>query len=152
MKKYCLFSLLLLQFFLLNPGKSYATIDGSDYSRWTGFFIRPELNGGLSVAFGYQFNPFFQFSSGIGAELNESEAFPEINLGFRAYASDKKVTLFIDYHLFLTVFYNYGIINHRCYLGISFWNFDLGGGIGLINLDGTIEWVPCLTMGYNFRF
>jgi len=126
-----------------------STTNSRVYTRSTGFFLRPEAYGALGAEFGYQFNPHFQISAGPAVEIDisTSEAFMELLLGVRAYASETKWTAFFDYHLSLAFFGGYAIPIHRFAVGPSFKNFDFG--VGIVYTSG--YWSPTITLGYNIR-
>ena len=143
--------LLVIQLSILMPVNVSAQSETKDFSRNQGFIIRPELYGALLAEFGYQVNPNFQISLGGGAELAEGQAFPELVLGIRTYATDTKWTAFFDYHIGLLLIGDYAIPDHRFTVGPSFKNFDFGGGIMYVNINGVGTWGFCLNIGYNFR-
>lgn len=151
MKKLIVF-IALFPTLLLSAADAYAQSGNSDFSRECRYAIRPELFGAVAVEFGYQFNPQIQGSLGFGLELSEGLACPELLLGVRAYASDTKWTAFFDYHIGLLLIEGYAIPTHRFTVGPSFKNFDFGGGILYVNIDGVGAWGPCINIGYNFRF
>lgn len=151
MKKIIIF-IALFPTLLLSIANTYAQSGDSDFSRECRYAIRPELFGAVAVEFGYQFNPQIQGSLGYGLELSEGLAYPELLLGVRAYASDTKWTAFFDYHIGLLLIEGYALPAHRFTLGPSFKNFDFGGGILYVNVDGVGAWGPCINIGYNFRF
>ena len=43
-----------------------------NYTRGSGFVIRPELYSGLFATIGYQFNPYVQLSGGVGVGLDQN--------------------------------------------------------------------------------
>lgn len=151
MKKTILSLLLLLQVSLLLPLAANAQSSTSDFSRREGIFVRPELYGAIMGELGYQINPRLQLSIGYGVEISEKLTFPELVFGFRAYASEKKWTAFFDYHVGLIFVDVYAFVDHRFTVGPSFKNFDFGGGIMYVNIDGAGYWSPCINIGYNFR-
>lgn len=152
MKRIVLTSIVLLQIAFLAPCNAHAQADTKTFTRESDYLIRPELFGAVAVEFGYQFNPQIQGSLGFGLELSEGLACPELLLGVRAYASDTKWTAFFDYHIGLLLIEGYAIPTHRFTVGPSFKNFDFGGGILYVNIDGVGAWGPCINIGYNFRF
>ncbi len=119
------------------------------YNRTSGFFIRPELYGALGTEFGYQFGSNFQISGGPAVELDlaNGDAYPEIMLGVRAYASKTKWTAFFDYHISLLFGVPDAVIGHRFAAGPSYKNLDFGLGIVYANY----YWAPVFTVGYHFR-
>ena len=138
--------------FLMAPSKMNAQTEETGFSREQGYFVRPELYGAVLAEFGYQINPNLQFSVGAGVELADEAAIPELVLGARAYASDKKWTVFFDYHLGLLLLGGVALPDHRLSVGPSYKNFDFGAGIMYMNVDGVGVWGPCLNIGFNFRF
>ncbi len=151
MKKLILF-VALFSTLLFSSVDTYAQSGDSDFSRGSRYAIRPELFGAVAAEFGYQFNPNIQGSLGLGLELSEGLAYPELLLGVRAYASDTKWTAFFDYHIGLLLVEGYALPTHRFTIGPSYKNFDFGGGIIYMNVDGVGVWGPCINIGYNFRF
>ena len=145
------FATVLLIIFIV-PVSVFAQTETSDFSREQGYFIRPELYGALLAEFGYQINPFVQFSLGAGTEFGDQATIPELVLGIRAYATDTKWTAFFDYHIGMLLVGQYSIPDHRFTAGASYKNLDFGGGIMYANIGGTGIWSPCLNIGYNFRF
>ena len=144
--------MLLLAMLMVTPAVTYAQSEENNYSREQGYFIRPELYGAVLAEFGYQINPHIQFSLGGGVEIAEQMSVPELVVGVRGYASETKWTAFFDYHLGLLLVGQYSIPDHRFTAGASYKNFDFGGGIMYVNVDGVGAWGPCVNIGYNIRF
>ena len=151
MKKHLITFSLLLQLSMIMPIVANAQSNEVDFTRQEGFFIRPELYGAILGEFGYQFNPNLQLSMGFGVEIGENMALPELVLGVRAYATDTKWTSFFDYHIGMILYEGYAFIDHRFSVGPSYKNFDFGGGIMYMNIDGYGYLGPCLSIGYNFK-
>lgn len=151
MKKAIISLVLFLQVSLALPLAANAQSSTSDFTRREGFFIRPELYGAIMGEMGYQINPNFQLSMGFGVEISDQIALPEIIFGIRTYATNTKWTAFFDYHIGLIFVDVYAFVDHRFTVGPSYKNFDLGGGIMYVNIDGTGYWGPCVNIGYNFR-
>lgn len=151
MKKHLISFFLLLQLSMIMPFVAYAQSEKVNFTRQEGFFIRPELYGAILGEFGFQFNPNLQLSMGFGVEIGDNLALPELIIGARAYATDTKWTAFFDYHIGLVFYDAYAFVDHRFTIGPSYKNFDFGGGIMFMNIDGSGYWGPCLNIGYNFR-
>ena len=150
-KNSVVFFMVMMMSIVLLPKDATAQSEEKSFTREQGFIIRPELYGAVLGEFGYQINPNFQLSAGAGVELGEGVAFPELVLGVRAYATETKWTAFFDYHIGLLLVGNYAIPDHRFTVGPSFKNFDFGGGIMYVNLEGIGTWGLCINLGYNFR-
>lgn len=151
MKKLILF-IALFPTLLLSTADTYAQSGNSDFSRDCSYAIRPELYGAVVMEFGYHFHPQIQGSLGIGLEIGEDLAYPEILLGARIYASETKWTAFLDYHLGFLLINGLAVPSHRFTVGPSFKNFDFGGGILYANINGEGAVGVCVNIGYNFRF
>ena len=151
MKKQLISFFLFLQLSIIMPFVAYAQTEKASFIRQEGFFIRPELYGAILGELGYQFNPNLQLSMGFGVEIGDNFALPELIIGARAYATDTKWTAFFDYHIGLIFVDAYAFVDHRFTIGPCYKNFDFGGGIMYMNIDGAGYWGPCLNIGYNFR-
>lgn len=116
-----------------------------------GVVIRPELYSGLFVEAGYQFNPYFQLTGGLGFGLDGFGGLVK-TLGGRAYFSSTNFTPFADYHFSFFSFDGTLLFRNTIVAGLSYKNFDLGAGAMLLS-DGYYSAVGLsITFGYNIRF
>ena len=69
-----------------------------------------------------------------------------------AIFSDTELTGFADYHAGLLMFNEASLLTHRLSAGMSYGNFEIGGGVLYTNVGGKGYWGPCVNLGYNIRF
>ncbi|MBR1798859.1 MAG: hypothetical protein IJ761_03040 [Bacteroidales bacterium] len=121
-----------------------------NYTRGSGFVIRPELNNGLLATLGYQINPHIMIEGSIGFGLGDPAAITTV-VGARAYASDRPWTIFFDYRIGTESVSGYSIARHTFIAGIAYKDFDLGGGV-IFGTDGTASATfLSISIGYNIR-
>ena len=139
-----------------------ALAQNGSYTRGRGFFIRPELYGGLFLNVGYQINPYVQLSVGPGGTLFINQSGNNISVDFsgivhggvRVYTSDNPWAGMIDYHA--------GVIKegknlaqrHSLVGGASYKDLDFGGGLQFVFGPNTqvLAYGVLVTVGYNIRF
>lgn len=151
----CLLLLLILAS-MLTGGNSYAqdndkwNFSGSDFSRGTGFVIRPELYSGLFATLGYQINPYVQISGGVGFGLDAYGGFIT-SLGIRTYTSDANWAAMFDYHIGFISIQGLNLTRHTIIGGASYKDFDFGAGL-LYLTDGYDSGIGLsISLGYNIR-
>ena len=120
------------------------------YTRGNGFIVRPELYSGLFATIGYQINPYVQLSGGIGFGLDEYGGLVT-NLGARAYTSPTSWAAFIDYHIGFISIQGINLTRHTIVGGVSYKDFDLGGGIMYLTYGFNNAIGLSITIGYNIR-
>ena len=87
----------------INTGENYAITSqynkaNTNFTRGSGFIIRPELYSGLFATIGYQINPYAKISGGLGFGLDEYGGVVT-SLGIRAYTSESIWATMFDYHI-----------------------------------------------------
>lgn len=121
-----------------------------DYTRGSGFVIRPELYSGLFATLGYQINPYVQLSGGIGFGLDQYGGMITA-LGIRTYTSDANWAAMFDYHIGLISIQGLSLTRHTIIGGASYKDFDFGAGLMYIT-DGYDSGIGLsITLGYNIR-
>lgn len=133
------------------------------YTRGRGFFIRPELYGGLFANVGYQISPYVQLSVGPGGTLFINQSGNNISIDFsamahggvRVYTSDNPWAGMIDYHMGILL--NDGKHlgqRHSLVGGASYKDLDFGGGLQVLlePYNQSIGVGVLVTVGYNIRF
>lgn len=119
-----------------------------EYTRGSGFVVRPEMYSGFFATIGYQINPFVQISGGIGFGLDGGFG---TTLGLRTYTSDTPWSAIFDYHIGLVNIMGVGLIRHTIVGGVSYKDFDIGAGL-LYLTDGYDSGIGLsITLGYNIR-
>lgn len=134
------------------------------YTRGQGFFVRPELYGGIFANVGYQINPYVQLSVGPGASLLVKSDAP-ISLdsfvpvamghgGVRVYTNKHKWAGIVDYHASVFKYEGTVVWRHSIVGGASYKDLDFGGGFQVMfgPNNQVIGYGPLVTVGYNFRF
>ena len=139
-----------------------ALAQNDSYTRGRGFFIRPELYGGLFVNVGYQINPYVQLSVGPGGSLLMSQSGSNISVDFtgmvhggvRIYTNDKPWAGMIDYHAGVLKNGKNLAQRHSLVGGASYKDLDFGGGLQIMFGPNAqvIGYGPLITVGYNIRF
>ncbi len=131
------------------------------YTRGKGFFVRPDIYGGLFANVGYQFNPYVQISAGPGVLLlinntgNLSIDFAvTAHGGIRVYTGQNPWTGMIDYHVGTFRYEGYQVWRHALVGGASYKDLDFGAGLQVMFVPNSqvIGYGPLFTVGYNFRF
>ena len=125
------------------------------FTRGKGFLIRPELYSGLFVNGGYQFNPFWQVSLGVGAT---TEGALLSQLGVRVYTNKDNWAGMFDYHFKIGKLDRSTLLISAFAGGGSYKDLDFGLGIHtlyLANYSGSgrpaIGIGPTITVGWNIR-
>lgn len=125
--------------------------NGSDYTRGSGWLLRPET--GLFLNFGYQFNPNLSVSAGPGFSLYLTEMTKingnfSLNADVRYYFLDKKVSPMVTLRAG-TIAFSYFI--GQVLAGVALKDWDLQAGWiftpGMYT-NGSVS----IAVGYNFRF
>lgn len=151
-KKYFAISILLFCLVSLADLRAQETVkpDKPAYTRGSCFVIRPELYSGLYLEAGYQFNPYLQLTGGVGAGLADNGGW-SLTLGGRYYITRTKFAPFVDYHAATIHINDIVLLRNTLVAGLSYKNFDLGGGAMLLTHAGRNSIVPTITIGYNIR-
>lgn len=121
-----------------------------EFTRGSGFVIRPELYSGLLATFGYQVNPYIQLSGSIGFGFGEYSTLVTV-IGIRAYTSDKSWAAFFDYHGGFESLSGINVGRHTIVAGASYKDLDFGAGIGYASLGEYSGTGLSITLGYNIR-
>lgn len=151
-KNFFLISILLVCFVSLADLRAQEPVkpEKPAYTRGSCFVIRPEFYSGLFLEAGYQFNPFFQLTGGVGAGLAANGGW-SLTLGGRLYITRTKFAPFVDYH-FATIHINDIVVLRNTFVaGLSYKNFDFGAGAMHLSYGDRNSIVPTATIGYNFR-
>lgn len=121
----------------------------SSFTRGSGFFIRPELHGGLFATFGYQINPFIQteLSFGLG-HLAYGFWGLSSSLGARAYTADADWAAMFDLRFSI---FNFSVLGTTFAAGASYKDLDFGAGLSYYTDGYYYLIVPLLTVGWNIR-
>ena len=82
-----------------------------EYTRGSGFVIRPELYSGLFATLGYQINPYVQLSGGVGFGLDQYGGVITA-FGIRTYTSEKPWAAMFDYHIGFASIQGLSLIRH----------------------------------------
>ena len=133
-----------------------------DYTRGSGFFVRPDVYGGFFANVGYQISPYVQVSVGPGALflINNTGNNVSVDLagtvhgGVRVYTGKNPWTGFVDYHVGAFRYNRDPVWRHSLVGGASYKDLDFGAGLQ-INFgpnSQVIGYGPVITVGYNFRF
>lgn len=153
MKRCILASLFII--FIFTTSISYSQIENkselykSEFTRGSGFVIRPELYSGLNATLGYQINPYVQLSGGFGFGLLDGGFLT--SFGVRTYTSDNDWAGMFDYHIGLVNYYGWNLVRHTIVGGASYKDFDFGAGLLYIS-DGYDSGIGLsITIGYNIR-
>ena len=121
-----------------------------DYTRGSGFVIRPELNNGLLATLGYQINPYIMLEGSLGFDLTGYAVMITI-IGARAYTSGKPWAAFFDYRVGAESVSGYSITRHSIVVGAAYKDFDFGAG-AIFGTDGTTSGTALsISIGYNIR-
>ena len=150
---------------ILGIGNSLIAQDEVPYSRGSGFVFRPEVYGGLFLNAGYQFNPYFQISLGLGPGLllmqkqtyNSTSLSYDIDAtmfyqaGVRVYPRKGTWSSMFDYHARYAKYKENNIYSHTIVGGASYKNLDFGGGLNISSFAGQIGFGFVVTVGWNFR-
>ena len=121
-----------------------------EYTRGSGFVIRPELYSGLFATLGYQINPYVQLSGGVGFGLDQYGGMAT-TFGIRTYTSEKPWAAMFDYHIGFASIQGLSLIRHTIVGGVSYKNFDIGAGVMYLT-DGYVDALGLsITIGYNIR-
>ena len=139
-----------------------ALAQNGSYTRGRGFFIRPELYGGLFVNVGYQINPYVQLSVGPGGTLFINQSGSNVSVDFsgmvhggvRVYTGKNPWTGFVDYHVGAFRYNRDPVWRHSLVGGASYKDLDFGGGLQVMFGPNSqvIGYGPLVTVGYNIRF
>lgn len=151
-KRHVLVSLFIIFIFTTNISYSQqenkSELSKTEFTRGSGFVIRPELYSGVNATLGYQINPYVQISGGFGFGIDGGFL---TSFGVRAYTSDKNWAGMFDYHIGLVNFSGYNLIRHTIVGGASYKDFDFGAGLLYIS-DGYSSGIGLsITLGYNIR-
>lgn len=151
-KKVFAISILLVCFVCLADLRAQEAVnpDKPAYTRGSCIVIRPELFSGLFLEAGYQFNPYFQVTGGFGAGLARDGGW-SLTLGGRYYITSTKFAPFVDFHAATIHINDIVVLRNTLVAGLSYKNFDLGGGAMLLSHGDRNSIVPTATIGYNFR-
>jgi hypothetical protein len=133
-----------------------------DYTRGSGFFVRPDVYGGFFANVGYQISPYVQVSVGPGALFLINNPGNNVSIDFvgtvhggvRVYTGKNPWTGFVDYHVGAFRYNRDPIWRHSLVGGASYKDLDFGAGLQ-INFGPNSQVVgygPVITVGYNFRF
>ena len=133
-----------------------------DYTRGSGFFVRPDVYGGFFANVGYQISPYVQVSVGPGALFLLNNTGNDVSVDFkgtvhggvRVYTGKNPWTGFVDYHVGAFRHNNDPIWRHSLVGGASYKDLDFGAGMQ-INFGPNAQVIgygPVITVGYNFRF
>ena len=134
-----------------------------DYTRGRGFFVRPELYGGLFVNVGYQISPYVQVSVGPGGTLFINQSGSNVSVDFtgmihggvRVYTNGNNPwSALIDYHVGAYRYNSDPVWRHSLVGGASYKDLDFGAGMQ-INFgpnSKVIGYGPVITVGYNCSF
>ncbi len=133
-----------------------------DYTRGSGFFVRPDVYGGFFANVGYQISPYVQVSVGPGALflINNTGNNVSVDLagtvhgGVRVYTGKNPWTGFVDYHVGAFRYNRDPVWRHSLVGGASYKDLDFGAGMQ-VNFgpnSQVIGYGPVITVGYNFRF
>ena len=133
-----------------------------DYTRGSGFFVRPDVYGGFFANVGYQISPYVQVSVGPGALFLLNNTGNDVSVDFkgtvhggvRVYTGKNPWTGFVDYHAGIFKHNNDPIWRHSLVGGASYKDLDFGAGMQ-INFGPNAQVIgygPVITVGYNFRF
>ncbi|MBQ8703136.1 MAG: hypothetical protein IJ524_02020 [Bacteroidales bacterium] len=151
MKRLTVIAVLIL--FLASMQANAQTTDDQqkmDYTRGSGFVIRPELNNGLLATLGYQINPYVMLEGSLGFDLSGSAAMTTV-IGVRAYTSSKPWAAFFDYRVGAESVSGYSITRHTIVAGAAYKDFDFGAGV-IFGTDGTTSVTGLsISIGYNIR-
>lgn len=121
-----------------------------EYTRGSGFVIRPELYSGLFATLGYQINTYVQLSGGVGFGLDQYGGVATA-FGVRTYTSEKPWAAMFDYHIGFASIQGLSLIRHTIVGGVSYKDFDIGAGAMYIT-DGFVDGLGLsITIGYNIR-
>lgn len=134
------------------------------YTRGKGFFVRPDLYGGIFANVGYQINPYVQLSVGPGLSfLFKTDAPTTLKSivpigighgGVRVYTNKHKWAGIVDYHAGVFKYEGTVVWRHSIVGGASYKDLDFGGGFQVMfgPNNQVIGYGPLVTVGYNFRF
>lgn len=121
-----------------------------EFTRGSGFVIRPELYSGLFASMGYQINPYVQLSGDIGFGLDQYGGIA-YTIGFRIYTSESPWSAMFDYHIGMVNIQGLPLTRHTFIGGASYKDFDFGAGLIYI-ADGFNSGIGLsITIGYNIR-
>jgi len=119
-----------------------------EYTRGSGFVIRPELYSGFFATIGYQINPYVQLSGGLGFGADGGSG---VSFGVRTYTADAPWAAIFDYHIGTVNGMGLSLIRHTFVVGASYKDFDIGTGL-LYLTDGYDAVIGLsITLGYNIR-
>ena len=121
-----------------------------NYSRGSGFVIRPELYSGLFASIGYQINPYVQLTGGIGFGLDSYGGLIK-SLGVRTYTSDASWAAMFDYHVGFISIQGLKLTRHTIIGGASYKDFDFGAGLMYLTNGYDSGLGLSITLGYNIR-
>lgn len=152
MKKCILTSLFIMFIFTTNISYSQeenkSELSKIEFTRGSGFVIRPELYSGINATLGYQINPYIQISGGLGFGIDGGFV---TSFGARAYTSDNNWAGMFDYHIGIVNFSGWNLVRHTIVGGASYKDFDFGAGLLYIS-DGYSSGIGLsITLGYNIR-
>ena len=122
-----------------------------NFTRGSGFVIRPELYSGLFATIGYQINPYVQLSGGVGVGLDQNGG-TAITLGVRTYTSDIAWAAMFDYHIGFANIEGIDLTRHTFICGASYKDFDFGTGLMYIRYGNSSGIGLSITAGYNIRY
>ena len=121
-----------------------------EYTRGSGFVIRPELNNGVLATLGYQINPYVLIEGSVGFDLSGSAALITA-IGVRAYTSRKPWAAFFDYRIGAESVSGLSIARHTIVAGACYKDFDFGAGL-IYGTDGQTSITGLsISIGYNIR-
>lgn len=154
LKKWMLFGVILTSTFVNNT--TYAqnsdkwNFSNLNFTRGSGFVIRPELYSGLFATIGYQINPYVQISGGFGFGL-DGYGGSSTTIGLRTYTSDAKWTVLFDYHIGFVSIQGLRLTRHTIVGGASYKDFDFGAGLLYLTDNYNSGTGLSITLGYNIR-
>lgn len=125
-----------------------------EFTRGKGFLIRPELYSGLFVNGGYQFNPFWQVSLGVGATIDRAWL---SQVGVRVYTNKGNWAGMFDYHFKIGKRNWNTLIVSALVGGASYKDLDFGLGMHTVYLANYLGFGhaigigPTITVGWNIR-
>lgn len=142
-------TMLILFPMVVNAQTTYDT-QRMEYTRGSGFVIRPELYSGLFATLGYQINPYVQLSGGVGFGLDQYGGVITA-FGIRTYTSDRPWAAMFDYQIGFASIQGLSLIRHTIVGGVSYKDFDIGAGAMYVS-DGYVGGLGLsITIGYNVR-
>ena len=121
-----------------------------NYTRGSGFVIRPELYSGLFATIGCQFNHYVQLSGGVGVGLDQYGG-TAATMGIRIYTSDIAWAAMFDYHIGFASIEGIDLMRHTFICGASYKDFDFGAGLIYLTNENDSGIGLSITAGYNIR-